>query len=53
LSGIFKYFDERKRFINRKLNNKDVEHSKVKVITEDEAESLAKRFQKEIKAHPH
>jgi len=43
--------DELKKFINRKLNNKDFDHSKVKLITEDEAESLAKKFQKEIESH--
>ena len=40
-----------KKFINRKLNNKDFEHSQVKVVTEEDAESLARNFQMEIENH--
>ncbi|MEQ1587553.1 MAG: DUF3037 domain-containing protein [Cyclobacteriaceae bacterium] len=43
--------EDLKKFINRKLNNKAFDHSSVKLITEDEAESLAKKFQKEIESH--
>lgn len=43
--------EELKKFINRKLNNKEFEHSKVKVITEDKVEALDKKFQKEIDSH--
>lgn len=43
--------DELRKFINRKLNNKDFDHSTVKLVTEDDAESLARKFQKEIESH--
>lgn len=43
--------EELKKFINRKLNNKTFEDSTVKLITEDKAESLAKKVQREIESH--
>lgn len=39
------------KFINRKLNDKEFDHSTVTLITEDEAESLTRQLQKEIEAH--
>jgi hypothetical protein len=43
--------EDLKKFINRKLNNREFDHSKVKLITQDDAEALAKKFQKEIESH--
>ncbi len=51
LLSVLPESEELKRFIRSKLNNKDFDNSKVKLVTEDEAESLAKEFQKEIEAH--
>jgi hypothetical protein len=43
--------EDLKKFIGKKLGNKIFDHSRVQIITEDEAESLAKKFQKEIESH--
>lgn len=43
--------DELKKFVKRKLNNLQFDDSAVKIVTEDEAEALAKKFQREMNAH--
>ncbi|MEJ0056020.1 MAG: DUF3037 domain-containing protein [Bacteroidota bacterium] len=45
--------DELKKFIRKKLNNIENSHSKVKLVTEEDAEALAKKFKREIAAHDH
>jgi len=51
LLSVLPESEDMKKFITKKLSNKVFDHSKVQLITEDEAESLAKKFQKEIEAH--
>jgi hypothetical protein len=51
LLSVLPKSEDLKLFIDRKLNNKDFDRSTVTVITEDEAEVLARKFQREIEAH--
>jgi hypothetical protein len=51
LLSVLPKSEDLKLFIDRKLNNKDFDKSTVTVITEEEVEVLARKFQREIEAH--
>jgi hypothetical protein len=51
LLSVLPKSEDLKIFIDRKLNKKDFAKSTVTVITEENAEILAQRFQKEMEGH--
>ncbi len=51
LLSVLPNSEDLKIFIDRKLNNKDFDKATVRVITEDEADGLARKFQTEIEGH--
>ncbi len=43
--------DQLRKFVEKKLGKKNVDHSSIQLITENEVEKLAKKFQKEMEVH--
>lgn len=43
--------DQLRKFVEKKLSKKKVDHSSIQLITENEAEALVKKFHKEMEVH--